>query len=96
MTMQELLQAGRLSQVCPDCGLQEAAGAYCTRCLRPMSEQDWQSSATEAQQAALARARLARQDAPRPPLTDADARKGPGAAIDATMANPGPVGLWDD
>ncbi len=36
----KLLEAGRLSQTCP-CGVTEAAGSYCTRCLRPMSEADW-------------------------------------------------------
>lgn len=35
-----LLQAGKLSQRCP-CGIIEAAGSYCSRCLRPMTEADW-------------------------------------------------------
>jgi hypothetical protein len=36
----ELLSRGKLSQTCP-CGVTEAAGSYCTRCLRPMGEADW-------------------------------------------------------
>ncbi len=52
-----LLQAGKLSQTCP-CGITEAAGSYCTRCLHPMGEADWyQAEASEAQRAALARSR---------------------------------------
>jgi hypothetical protein len=35
-----LLRTGKLSQRCP-CGVVEAAGSYCTRCLRPMTEADW-------------------------------------------------------
>ena len=35
-----LERPGKLSQRCP-CGIAEAAGSYCTRCLRPMGEADW-------------------------------------------------------
>ena len=33
-----LLQAGRLDQTCPHCGITEAAGAYCTSCLTPTGD----------------------------------------------------------
>ena len=43
---------GKLDQTCP-CGVTEAAGGYCTRCLRPMGETDWHPiRRSEAQQAA--------------------------------------------
>jgi hypothetical protein len=35
------LQAGRLEQSCPSCGMTEAAGSYCTRCYARTSEADW-------------------------------------------------------
>jgi hypothetical protein len=43
MTPDELevaFQRGELSQTCP-CGLTEAAGGYCSKCLRPMGPADW-------------------------------------------------------
>ncbi len=40
MTPEELQARGRLSQRCP-CGVTEAAGSYCTSCLRPMGPEDW-------------------------------------------------------
>ena len=40
-----LLAAGRLSQTCRSCGVTEAAGTYCTACLTPMSEADWDARA---------------------------------------------------
>ena len=30
-----LQERGRLSQRCPSCGIVEAAGAYCSKCLTP-------------------------------------------------------------
>jgi hypothetical protein len=39
-------------QRCPDCGTFEAAGTYCTRCLRQIDPDDW-----IADEAAKARAR---------------------------------------
>ncbi len=40
MTPEELQARGRLSQHC-QCGVTEAAGSYCTSCLRPMTPADW-------------------------------------------------------
>lgn len=37
----ELLQAGRLSQTCPDCGRTEAAGFHCSGCFAGMSPEFW-------------------------------------------------------
>jgi hypothetical protein len=37
-----LVLAGRAEQRCSSCGLAEAAGAYCTRCLtRSLPRRDW-------------------------------------------------------
>lgn len=35
------LRHARLEQACSDCGTWEAAGRYCTSCLRPMGPADW-------------------------------------------------------
>ncbi len=43
----ERLRAGKLEQACPDCGVWEAAGAYCTGCYRPMGPDDWYSNGDE-------------------------------------------------
>jgi hypothetical protein len=40
MTAADDLQRGRLEQACA-CGRWEAAGAYCSGCLRPMTATDW-------------------------------------------------------
>lgn len=37
----DLLQRGKLEQVCPGCGRNEAAGSFCTRCYRPTGPDDW-------------------------------------------------------
>jgi hypothetical protein len=38
---ERLLREGRLEQTCRECGRMEAAGPYCTGCLRPTTEADW-------------------------------------------------------
>jgi hypothetical protein len=49
---------GKLSQKCPDCGLVEAAGSYCTSCYAMTSENDWyRPKASEAQLRSLRRPR---------------------------------------
>ncbi len=58
---EELLRAGRLEQVCPVCGRAEAAGYYCTGCLRPMTESDWRSVRSESRAAASAKALAAKR-----------------------------------
>ena len=47
-----LLQAGRLEQVCPDCGRREAAGHYCTGCARPTGSAEWYKPEASASRAA--------------------------------------------
>lgn len=48
----DLLARGKLWQACP-CGVTEAAGPYCTKCLRPTGPEDWYvPERTEAQKAA--------------------------------------------
>ena len=37
----DALQKGKLEQACPDCGVWEAAGFYCSGCERPMGPADW-------------------------------------------------------
>lgn len=41
-----LQQQGRLSQTCPSCGLVEAAGSYCSRCLTRTGEATWFAQTT--------------------------------------------------
>ena len=54
-----LLQAGKLEQKCPRCGLVEAAGAYCTSCLTATGEEcAYRPIASEAQLASLRKARV--------------------------------------
>lgn len=54
------LQAGRLDQTCPRCGLKEAAGAYCSADLTPTGEAcSYRPIVTDAQLANLTRARAA-------------------------------------
>jgi len=56
-----LLQAGKLEQACPACGLKEAAGEYCSLCLTPTGEPHWfKPIATAAQTRALDAARAKR------------------------------------
>lgn len=72
MTVDELLRRGRLEQQCPACGCVEAAGSYCTSCLRSTGPDDWRRSPTSAlQDAAFARARAARHSRPQAPVTAA-------------------------
>ncbi len=39
--MNELLVRGKLEQVCPTCGVREAAGTYCTACATPTGARFW-------------------------------------------------------
>lgn len=57
----DLFRAGRLSQVCPDCGRAEAAGSYCTGCLRPMAAADWRRVRSEGRAAASAKGLAAKR-----------------------------------
>jgi len=41
------LQRAKLEQACPDCGRWEAAGSYCSGCLRPMGPDDWYRNGDE-------------------------------------------------
>lgn len=43
----QLLQMGRLSQKCPACGLEEAAGYSCTNCYSSTGPKDWVKQARE-------------------------------------------------
>lgn len=66
--LRKLLEQGKLEQTCPDCGRKEAAGSYCTRCLRPMNLQDFcRPKRTAAQDAAFkaSRANRLKKSAPR-------------------------------
>ena len=38
-----LLSHGKLEQVCPECGREEAAHWYCSQCLRQMQPTDWRT-----------------------------------------------------
>ena len=44
----KLCQDGRLSQTCPSCGRDEAAGWYCTGCARPTGPAEWYRPAASA------------------------------------------------
>jgi hypothetical protein len=49
-------------QTCPDCGVTEAAGPYCSGCLLPMGPADWHPlEMSDAQRAGLAAARQNRR-----------------------------------
>ena len=51
-----------LDQTCPDCGTTEAAGSYCTLCLRPTTDVDKHpAKRSDAQTDALRRSTAARQ-----------------------------------
>ena len=53
--LRALLQAGKLEQVCPTCGIREADGSYCTACATPTGEAHWRrGEMTEAQRLARA------------------------------------------
>jgi methionyl-tRNA synthetase len=55
--MNELLVRGKLEQVCPSCGVREAAGAYCTACGTTTGAPLWRKgSITDAQREARAAA----------------------------------------
>ncbi len=75
-----LLQAGRLEQACPACGLREAAGSYCTADGTPIGPADWRRGASRRAQGAASRARA-----------HADPETG---ATALETANPEPLGLW--
>jgi predicted Fe-S protein YdhL (DUF1289 family) len=47
----DFLRRGRLEQACPDCGVWEAAGAYCTGCYRSMGPDDWYPNGDETRRA---------------------------------------------
>jgi hypothetical protein len=49
---QAQLQAGKLEQMCPDCGRWSAATHYCSWCFRPMGPDDWYRNGDQAQRAA--------------------------------------------
>ena len=74
------LVAGRLSQRCPDCGITEAAGGYCTKCDRRTGPADWLRQCLSAEQKAARRTR-----------GHSTAETG-ATALEA--ANPEPLGLW--
>ena len=60
--LRALHQQGRLSQVCPKCGITEAAGGYCTACLARTGEAVWRRGELgEVQRDALARSRAVRK-----------------------------------
>ena len=60
--LRDLHQQGRLSQVCPKCGVTEAAGGYCTACLTRTGEAVWRRGELgEVQRDALARSRATRK-----------------------------------
>lgn len=61
MTTAELVQRGRLTQICPACGVVEAAGSYCTRCRRPMTESDWFVGPPRGRHASVPQAQAAEQ-----------------------------------
>ena len=75
-----LLQAGRLEQVCPACGLREAAGSYCSADAAPTGPADWRRGASRRAQGAASRARA-----------HADPETG---ATALQTASPAPLGLW--
>jgi hypothetical protein len=77
--LRTLLQRGSLSQVCPKCGITEAAGAYCTSCLTRTGEGSWRRGELgEVQRDALARSRAVRKQE---------------AANPAVLTAPGTLGL---
>jgi len=74
------LLAGKLEQVCPTCGLREAAGGYCTADGTPTGPADWRRGTARQAQGAASRAR-------------AHSAAETGATALET-ANPEPLGLW--
>jgi hypothetical protein len=53
-----LFSHGKLEQVCPNCGLEEAASWYCSRCLRESVPAEWRTWADiHPERAAALRAR---------------------------------------
>lgn len=62
MTEQDL-ERGRLSQRCPECGLEEAAGFYCTRCCVDTGNVTWfRPTASASRKASLERAWAKRRE----------------------------------
>lgn len=59
---------GRREQRCPDCGREEAGGAYCTGCYRPVHPDEWHAPAGEVSEARreAARRRWMHQDRDKP------------------------------
>jgi hypothetical protein len=51
------LLKGHLSQHCPDCGITEAAGGYCTKCDRLTGPADWFHGTSRKTQGDASRAR---------------------------------------
>jgi hypothetical protein len=74
------LAAGRLEQVCPTCGLREAAGGYCTACATPTGPADWRRGTSRKAQGEASRARV-----------HSDAETG---ATALETAKSEPLGLW--
>jgi hypothetical protein len=75
------LQRGRLEQSCP-CGRWEAAGAYCSKCYRPMGSADYYVNGD------LKRRGAGRQEPPPSPTTP---HKRPSERSSARMRDPAPV-----
>ena len=74
------LVAGRLSQRCPDCGITEAAGGYCTKCDRLTGPADWFRGTSRKAQGDASRARV-----------HSTAETG---TTGLETARPDPLGLW--
>ena len=63
-----LLQAGKLSQRCPACGIVEAAGFRCSRCTRRTGPADWFTRDTGTA-ARAARGRIGQTETADPPVS---------------------------
>jgi hypothetical protein len=89
------LQGGKLEQACPDCGVWEAAGFYCSGCDRPMGPDDWYRNGDETRRA------VAHQKAAAIASTRVKRPRGRrGAALDSSASAATPVaysldaGFW--
>lgn len=78
------LRNGRLEQACPDCGVWEAAGAYCTGCHRRMGSADWYPNGD------LTRRAVARQTPPSEAQTPVKGGPAPSSAASVSQ----PEGFW--
>ncbi len=65
----KLAEAGRLSQICPDCGVVEAAGRYCTACSHLTGPADWLVQASKSHPRATDRPVVAGREEPRPAVS---------------------------